>query len=173
MCVCVCVCGESPAAATLTGRCLFSQNIHNTIHVLLPANSSALSAEGTTSGSSIQAVLVNPRIGVGSNTPADAGENSSTLDKWYGDTSPMTNVRPGVDTLLCRTFARDVENGPNSLRLGGSVTVQKKAIVTDPSRTSVAAKDALVKQLEDDAHIQLMAVSKLEMYGPKFALLAQ
>ena len=134
--------------------------------MLLPGNGSATDEEGPSSKASgpTRAVLVNPRIGVGSNTPNDAGESSSTLDKWYGDTSPMTNVITGKDTLLCRTFARDVENGPNLLRLGGSVTVQKKTLVTDPSRTSVAAKDALVKQLEADGHIRFMAVDKLEMY---------
>ena len=139
------------------------QNIHNTMHVLLPANESA-AGKGAPS-SFTRAILVNPRIGVGSNTPDDAGENSSTLDRWYGDTSPMTNVKPGVDTLRCRTFARDVENGPNMLRLGGSVTIQKKTLVTDPARTSVAAKDALVKWLQEYANIQLVAVSKLEMYA--------
>ena len=113
------------------------QNIHNTIHVLLPANTSeALSGNGASraqssfsSNQSRRAVLVNPRIGVGSNTPDDAAENNGTLDKWYGDTSPMTNVEPGVDTLLCRTFSSAVENGPNELRLGGSVKVLKKKLV--------------------------------------------
>lgn len=150
---------------SLTGLVL--QNIHNTIHVLLPGNGSTADRKGATSEASAtptRAVLVNPRIGVGSNTPDDAGENSSTLDKWYGDTSPMTNVRAGVDTLLCRTFASDVENGPNVLRLGGPVTVQRKTLVTNPSRTSIAAKDALVKQLEDHGHLRFMAVDKIELY---------
>jgi hypothetical protein len=76
----------------------------------------------------------------------------------------MTNVRAGVDTLLCRTFASNVNNGPNVVQLGGPVTVLRKVLVTDPSRTSTAAKDALVKQLEAHTHIRFMAIDKIEMW---------
>ena len=51
----------------------------------------------------------------------------------YGFTSPMSNIEPKVDTILCRTF------NTYEQRLGGSVVVMKKTLVTDPARISAAA----------------------------------
>lgn len=78
-------------------------NIHSTIHFLVSAPLASSAAE-TSGGVNAQVTLVNPRIGVGSNTPSDSGENPHTLDEWYGDTSPITNIKAGKDTILCRTF---------------------------------------------------------------------
>jgi hypothetical protein len=61
-------------------------NIHTTIHVLLPANSgaSATAPRWGKANNSTSAVLVNPRIGVGSNTPDDVNESSRNLDRCGG-----------------------------------------------------------------------------------------
>ena len=45
----------------------------------------------------------------------------------------MSNIEPKVDTILCRTF------NTYEQRLGGSVVVMKKTLVTDPARISAAA----------------------------------
>ena len=144
-------------------------NIHNTIHIALPSPAAASSTPTGNDGApgdgggggeakNDRMTLVNPRIGVGSHTPTDGNETARTLDEWYGDTSPMTNVRAGEDTILCRTFNTFIE------RLGGSVVVLKKTLVTDPARTSVAAKTALISKLSAQTHVRFMAVDKIEVW---------
>ena len=134
------------------------RHIHNTIHILVPSQAGTQAA-GTGGGAS--ATLINPRIGCRHHAcrlPDDGNENNETLDQGYGFTSPMTNIEPKVDTLLCRTF------NTYQQRLGGSVVVMKKTLVTDPARISAAARTALVQNISASTHINFVEVGKLEIW---------
>jgi hypothetical protein len=63
-----------------------------------------------------------------------------------------------VDTLLCRTF------NAYEQRLGGSVVVMEKTLVTDPARLSAAARAALVQKISASTHINFVEVEKLEIW---------
>ena len=131
-----------------------AQNIHNTIHILVPSQANIRAVEGGAS-----ATLINPRIGSDAGgAPDDGNENNQTLDQGYGFTSPMSNIEPKVDTLLCRTF------NTYEQRLGGSVVVMKKTLVTDPARLSAAARTALVQKISASTHINFVEVGKLEIW---------
>ena len=104
-------------------------------------------------------MLINPRIGSDAiGAPDDNNESAATLDQGYGFTSPMTNIKPTVDTLLCHTF------NTYEQRLGGSVVVMKKTLITDPTRLSAAAVKAMVQKLRADTHINFIEVGKLELW---------
>ena len=133
-----------------------AQNIHNTIHILVPSQASTEEA-GVEGGAS--ATLINPRIGSDAGgAPDDGNENNQTLDQGYGFTSPMSNIEPKVDTLLCRTF------NTYEQRLGGSVVVMKKTLVTDPARLSPAARTALVQNISASTHINFVEVRILQLF---------
>ena len=70
----------------------------------------------------------------------------------------MSNIEPEVDTLLCRTF------NTYEQRLGGSVVVMKKTLVTDPARLSAAARTALVQKISASTHLNFVEVGKLEIW---------
>ena len=131
-------------------------NIHNTIHIMMPtpkaaANRAASAGGGATTagrdgGGTFAATLINARITDCHSRPASIApyvnaslNGNKTLDQWYGDTSPMSNIVAGTDTISCRTFNTFEQ------RFGSAEqVVVRKVLVTDLARTSYAAAQALM-----------------------------
>lgn len=120
-------------------------NFHNTIHILLPHNDSAATDRATILNGRITAIPCNAPMST--KYVNDSTENASTLDQWYGDTSPMRNTQPG-ETINCRTFNQYTQ------RFGGPIALAAKRLVTDPSRTGYEATQKIVAQVVRETQVR-------------------
>jgi hypothetical protein len=141
-------------------------NIHNTIHLLFPPPGNA-SANSTRAMAASAAVLVNPRIWCGGMrgfafNDTQERQNPLDLDLWYGDTSPMSNIKPGVDKINCYSV------NVNAERFGGPITVESATLVRDLARTSAAAMEAFRSSASKGA-LPLMGWCAMEVWDLRFS----